>query len=372
MFKGRVRYFINSIFDILLKCKKTERDDFSIVLIKIDGIGDFIIWLDSIRQLERSFGNEKVLLVCTQKVFDLADKISFFNKIITVDIDKYRSRFFYRFSFLKKLNCFLFEKAISTIYSRDFVVDDLIHNMNAKIKIGYDGNYEYLREWQRKIVNKWYTQLVPKSGELLKSELELNAHFISILCDVPFNPQLPLYKGDLSLDSDFPQNYCVFFLSAGDGYRAWSVTNYVAVANKMRYNGTIVLLGYGRDDELRAIHFIGKLKKRNYINLVNNSSLLESLAIVSHADFVVGNDSAGIHMAVAVHTPSVCIAPGAHYGRFVPYPSFLPDKKFHPKTIFYQMDCFGCNYNCIRPIVEQYECIKKIERERVLEIIDNI
>lgn len=42
-----------------------------------------------------------------------------------------------------KSNSYSFEKIFSPVFSRDFVtVDWLVHNINAKEKIGYEGDYQ--------------------------------------------------------------------------------------------------------------------------------------------------------------------------------------------------------------------------------------
>ena len=95
-------------------------------------------------------------------------------------------------------------------------------------------------------------------------------------------------------------------------------------------------------------------------NLINKTTIQETVEIIRNSEFVIGNDSSAVHIAAATRTPSICIAPGAHYNRFVPYPEEVADHFYHPRVVVHQMPCFGCNYHCKFPVEKQLKCIQNI------------
>ena len=155
--------------------------------------------------------------------------------------------------------------------------------------------------------------------------------------------------------------YAVFSLSASYAPRAWDVVSFAEIAKTILRDYTIVLLGNGKSDREKGDEFLAHVPNPEKIdNLINKTTIQETVEIIRNSEFVIGNDSSAVHIAAATRTPSICIAPGAHYNRFVPYPEEVADHFYHPRVVVHQMPCFGCNYHCKFPVEKQLKCIQNI------------
>lgn len=375
----------------LLKLIPTKKEN-SILIMRIDFIGDSIVWLDSAKEFKKHFPNTHLVLLCNVVWKEIAENLPYFDEVIAVDKDKLFKNIGYRlkiFTILKKRK---FEQIIDMVYSRDyFVTDLLVRNMQADKKIGFVGNYENTEKNLRRILpnykqkslklkkkaDRFYTKLVESSPKPLM-ELSRNAEFIQNYLDTSFQSQLPIVPFQIPVSNQISkQDYVVIFIGASTLRRVWNIANYEEVIKKINPNYEIVLCG-GKED----IPLYEEFKKidigdRIVTNLIGKTTLIELFSIIKHAKFIITNETSASHITVAVRTPSVCILAGAHYGRFQPYiVENITDgeKKYLPKVANYFMDCYNCNHICkyISDKKTTYPCIAKISPQIIIEKIKEI
>ena len=106
--------------------------------------------------------------------------------------------------------------------------------------------------------------------------------------------------------------------------------------------------------------------------------MTDLVCLISKSSFVLGNDSAAIHIAAACRVPSVCYIHGAHFGRYVPYPNDLPEMEYHPRCVYNKMDCYWCGYRCnveFNPEMPFY-CLRTITvdivKKELLKLLNDI
>lgn len=369
LFRSLVRDFLLNNTFMLFYFPKAE--EYDLALVRTDGIGDYIVWLDSLNEYKKAYKGKKIMLICIKEVESIALLDDFYSSVISLDNRSFKNIFF-RFDFFRKLRKYSFKTVINPTYSRAFDSDNIVSVLRADEKIAYYGNNSNLYPWVKSLYNQYYTTLL--SNPLNDSiEIYNNEFFIKQLFNKDFSASIPSFPNFIrssKFDNLLVNNYCVFFLSARK-FRAWDITNFIELSNSLISKFDIVLLGAGTNDELLSAEFIRGSKDRTRVfNLINETTMVETAQIVSNSKFVIGNDSVGVHLATSLRVPSICIAPGAHYGRFVPYPSELPNKFYHPRVVVYKMSCFGCDYRCIKPILNQYECVRKINFELVKQEVE--
>jgi len=93
------------------------------------------------------------------------------------------------------------------------------------------------------------------------------------------------------------------------------------------------------------------------LNLAGELTVRESAALIEQCDLCVGNDTFGLHAAVAVDTPSVVIMWGGDIGRWDPW----GDPKRH-RMVRAEVDCKGCEGNCTQPC---FRCVDEIRVDSV-------
>jgi hypothetical protein len=103
----------------------------------------------------------------------------------------------------------------------------------------------------------------------------------------------------------------------------------------------------------------------------NSNGFEELVPALKAAKLVISVDTALMHLAVALGTPTICLASAAYVGEIVPYaPEITPD---NAHFIYQPMDCEGCLGNChLAPIDGMYPCVAGIEAEQVGALIKEI
>ena len=87
----------------------------------------------------------------------------------------------------------------------------------------------------------------------------------------------------------------------------------------------------------------------------------EAAAVIGECDLCVGNDTFGLHAAVAAGTPSVVIMGGGDYPRWIPWRN--PERH---RMVVREMDCFGCGWECR---YDDYHCVRGITVDEVMREI---
>jgi len=341
----------------------------SVLLIRPDAIGDFILWIDSAQHFKRIYPDKKIVLLGNHSWTDLAKKLPFWDEVWELDRTKFVRNPTYRVVLLRKIRKAGFEVAIQPVYSREFLYNDAIVRISgAQEKIGSAGDCSNIQPVEKKIGDQFYTRLIPTKPHLLM-ELKRNAEF---MCELGMNMKTGL--PDLSSVLEGVENplndvngYYVLFPGAGWSGRQWPITRFAVLAIKIyrQYGFTAVICGNSDEQEL-AESLISQTDVPT-LCMTGKTNLIELAAIIKGACFLVGNETSAIHFSAAVSTPSLCILGGGHYARYMPYEIESKIESPLPLPIIHQMDCFGCNWRCRYSYQRggPVPCIEKISVDEV-------
>ena len=170
--------------------KSSGKENEDILIIRIDGIGDFFIWLNTIKYYKIIYPNRKLTLLCSNAVKSIAEELNFFDEIITIYREKFIRNYKYRYEELKKFSKKKYNLLLSPIYSRDFFsLDWLVKSIESKEKIGFLGDTVNIKSFLKKISNKWYTRLVSINLES-SVELEKSYIFLNEISDLKIVPKI--------------------------------------------------------------------------------------------------------------------------------------------------------------------------------------
>lgn len=365
----------------------------TILVIRLDAIGDCIIWLDQAKEYKKKYPNHKIVLLHNLAWAEIAKQLPWFDQCVPFDRSKIGDRDYYK-HLIAELNKYTYEKVYSPVFSRDFfTVDWIVHNVNAVEKIGYEGDYQnndivenyienvYIQHKVNALIlkqkaDKWYDHLVPNDHQLIM-ELQRNAHFVQQTFDKNFRSHLPYIPFKYRFPSEMPNSdYSVFFLGASNSYKMWPVECFVQLTDYV-FDQTIILGGSLKEKQLAQLFLSSYKGKKHIIDMTGKTTLTELMGVIYKANLIVSNDTSASHIAVAVRTLSVCILGGGHYGRFHPYQVDViseHDKKYLPlvATSAYTK-CFNCNNKCIFPLINNHwKCIDEITVNDVIQIIKSI
>lgn len=346
----------------ILYCKLPSRrtKKYDLVLVRTDRIGDYVIWHDTIAAYKLRFPNKKVLLICNDSILTLAREESFFTEILCYNINRIKKNIKYAINFINTLKKIETDTLINSIWERIWYADIFSMAIKAHNKIAIAPKKEVGKFVQ--YYNKDYNELIDCSGFV--SEIEADEGFAkkAIWQEYGYGNYPLNVKADVStIDSPF----AVVSFSTSTVKKNWSIERFSEVINVIPSKYKIVLTGAGAYDESCAEKILDLVANpERIINYVGKTTIPEMVSIISKASFLLGNDSAAVHIASATNVPSVAILSGTHYERFLPYPLNV-NLKYSPRVVINKMDCFNCEYNCIFPDEEPFECIKRITVDKV-------
>lgn len=385
--KVRDRWVFNHFY-LKKITKTTESVSKTILIIRLDAIGDCIIWLDQAKEYRKTFPNHRLVLLHNKAWGEIAEKTHLFDEYISFDRNRICDIKYYK-KLIDRINKYHYEKVFSPVFSRDFfTVDWIVHNVNAQEKLGFEGDYQnshwiasynlyyrahYSKINLKKVADCWYTTLVSNNGCGIM-ELQRNAHFVRQTFNNKFQSHLPTITFAKEQPSTIPASkYVVFFLGASTIHRTWPTEFFAQIAQNISFQ-TLVLCGSASDMELSAEFVSVYQGKQNVINLTGKTSLIELINIIAHAELVLTNETSASHIAVATRTPSICLLGGGHYGRFQPYQVEVTselDRNILPFIVSCEdKSCFGCNWNCKHPYINnRWRCIANISTNDVIQAI---
>ena len=107
-------------FDMVLRrlAVAPKSSDGDLVIVRMDGIGDFILWFDAFKALREHHSDRRITLICNQAWQDLARQVPGFDEIIPIDVRRLRVDLGYRYRTFSDLAKRRFETVINPLYSR--------------------------------------------------------------------------------------------------------------------------------------------------------------------------------------------------------------------------------------------------------------
>ena len=344
--KNAIIYFITGIIIFIIKLKPVSKKENTLLLIRLDAIGDYILFrnfLESVRKSKKYSGYK--ITLCGNIIWkSLSESFDaqFVDDFIWVDRKKFYFNFIHKYKFLKAIYKRGFETVVETTHSREILFGDTIVNAaHAVNSIGSIGSGEEFTAWKRKLLtNKLYTELIEISNQNL-FEFEINKELFRKL----LSEKLEITKQSLDASSInrtglVKKNYVLLFPGSSDPARMWAANNFKDVAEYIisNYDYDIIITGSKSESHLFE-KIICKDSEKRFINLFGNS-LPELAKSVSEAKLLISNDTSAVHFAAATGTPFICISNGSYFGRFNPYPAGTVSNSIHlyPESFLVKMN----------------------------------
>lgn len=306
------------------------------LLIRVDEIGDFMLWHTFILPLLHSdkythyewhfCGNKSWKTLFDHLYPGIVSSTYWMDKIA------FKQKMGYRFRFLRSIYRQNFALVINPTYSRDKRYDDsIVMAAKSPENIGMLANTECLRPYEKGYDAGLYTSLFTLQEKPVFEWLR-NRAFAAFLCGETASRinslLIPAQKLPV-LPMEMPETYCVLFPGSRSAARIWPAGNFATLADFVyrTYGWTIVVAG-APSDRLYADAFISLYAGHDFIDLCGKTSLPQTLTLLKHARCMISVDTGSIHLAASVGCPVFGIFNGSQYGRFSPYPAELaPD--FH-------------------------------------------
>ncbi len=376
-FFNLIKYLIYLILDTILSFQKQEKTPKTLLLIKLDSIGDYLLFRNFLKffKTSDSYRNYKITLLGNIVWKDLAEKFDkeSVDNFLWLDRNKFSNNLFYKFQLLNSIYKSGFETVIDCAYSREILFgDSIIKTSRATNRIGSVGSPDNYVKWKRNLLtDKFYTNLISTSDKII-FEFERNREFISKI----LNYNLDIRKPNLDtneIDSfDFEEKYIVIFPGANDTKRRWSVEKFSKVIFHIVNNYKFLIVLAGSNSDVKIVEKIFKHFVTNRVkNFVGKTNLPEFAKLIAGAELLITNETSAVHFAASVNTPFVCISNGNHFGRFHPYPEeagvegvFIYPKeiKNNLANIDYLKSKYGFGSNLDINLIDENEVISIVDK----------
>lgn len=306
-----------------------------VIIVRIDSIGDYILFRNFLHQLASSeqYKGKKLCLIGNKAWKDLAEKYDsgIIDTFIWYSTDVYKRKY----RFLKSVRQLKAAEIINPTHSRTIIDDDIVRYSGAKLKTGTHGDSIRMHPDKKKLQDKIYHRLFPA---LPISEFEFlrNRYFFANF----LNRKDLVHKPSIDhTDKKVVTNNIIIFPGAQIDFRKWPADHFAALINSLqkKYNCSFIICGGPSDKELAQKIMKAVTDTENVINVAGNTSLPELIDYISNAALLVSNETSAVHIAAAVNTPVVCVSNGNHFGRFNPYPASVSDLVYtvYPDDSFY-------------------------------------
>jgi ADP-heptose:LPS heptosyltransferase len=378
----KTRRVLSLVVDKLVSLFPVAARQDRVLIIRLDAIGDFVLWLGAAQVMARAYKAKgcTVILVADPTWAEWANELHIFDQVIPVNRRTYDRNILYhivRAMRIRRLGC---RTAIEPTYSRIYYPgDSIVRTCGAQERIGFGCDQSNSGVADRRMSDRWYTRLVPASPAPL-TELERNTEFVNGLLGTDLDVLIPDLRslGPLRLLKEFwPEvdastPYYVLFPGAAWGGKRWPVSSFRDIAERLHeqtgWRG--VVCGGPADLDLAAELCNGN--DISLVNLVGRTSLSELVSVISHARLVLTNDTSAVHIAAAAGVPSICVLGGGHFGRFLPYPFQEQESAAAPQVVIHKMDCFNCDWNCIYDVPKDSPppCIARVTVDDVWRAVE--
>jgi len=291
----------------------------SILVLKLDHIGDFLLAMPALALLRRSFPRARITLLCASWNTGIARKTGLFDTIIPFDFfpgqaDAYRRRIDPRR--VEELNLPMFDLAIDLRVDEDTRV--LMRHVSARCKAGY---FSRLMPSDMAIVVPQAPLEPPDRSGILPHQRSLMLRLVStvVACLDPLEDSRRLIERIVAehdptvaqMRRNWKGKVVVVNTSSGREIKNWPLDNFVAICRWLARDlaATVVLIG-GPGQKRDATRVQRQLRSPALVNLVGQIPLEKSFSVIKHADLFLGNDSGLTHAAAMLNVPTVALYSG--------------------------------------------------------------
>lgn len=346
---------IPSLFRLFSLARTPEK---RLLIIKTDAIGDYILFRNFIEVIYNAekYKDYQIDLLGNNlwQPIALNYDASFINQFFFINPDElYHSP-------LKtiKLGWHLFKKnyeiVLQPTYARTLINDGLAGLTAVKQIIGFEGDTERIAPKYKVKTDRFYTERIPLAESVLFEFDRSRFFFETVLMQAVelYGPLLPV--------NQTKKNGVVIFPGAGVGKRSWEAEKFLTLIRLINQQTKQPVYLAGSAGELEIGDYIEKnLTPQSVTNLINKTSLIQLVGLISDASLIISNETSAIHIAAATQTNAVCIMGGGHFERFAPYPEYMENK---PVCVYKKMECYSCNWSCKFTIAvgDPYPCLAEI------------
>ena len=337
-----------------------------ILVIQLGDIGDVVLTLPAIGVLGRTFPNRPLVLCVREHARELMEDCPWVQHVLSVNKQKrsFTDALAYQLQFFRELRK---RRCTLAIELRTGTRGAVIARLSgAKTRVARYANDGTL--WR----NRLFTHLVRPAHEGTQYAARHNLNIM-----LPFGLSEPDLRPTLSISRRRREKAKDIFAKAGVPdhgpmvavhpfslwkYKEWDIAEMARLLDhiQIRYHCNLVVTGAPNERE-RAVALVGKCRQKPY-NLAGETSIGELPAVLQACRLFIGVDTAALHMAAAVGTPTVGIFGPSSWTNWAPRGrDHLMVKKGLACQPCSQKGCEGS---------EKSRCLEELTAEEVLQMME--
>lgn len=293
---------------------KNINDTNKILIVRLDEIGDVVLATPFLRELRKNYPNAHITLIVKPQIYNLVELCPYVDRILT--FKRYQGRFGFfinilnTYSFAKKnLQKEKFDLAIIPRWDTDvYGASYLAYFSKAKRRVAYSEKVSPIKAIENKGFDEFFTDVIKETKHI--HEVERNLDVIRYLGGKINDDCLEAYieKGNTKRIPESMQSLQFVIATATSSVeKEWDIEKYIQVINeiKKKFNVDVTLIGNGKRAEKQADILEQSCDIKN--NLVNKTSLRESLLLLKNADIYLGGDTGPTHLAASVGLKGIAL-----------------------------------------------------------------
>ncbi|MSO92300.1 MAG: glycosyltransferase family 9 protein [Rhodospirillales bacterium] len=371
----RRRWWLFRPFDLIARHWPVFRRRRGVLVVRMDGIGDMVLFRAAIDHYPAIFGVDKadITVLGCASWGSIADKVFEGFRVRVIDEHAFARNALYRFRVSLWVRGLAPAVAVCDSYLRRALMSDSLVWVSGAPKTVV--SLPYVNESTRVEFSYYLSQVnrIIDTGVYPTHEVSRHFRFISAIAGRVIAPQAPNISWRASPPPIPPgAPYAVLNAGSNEPGRRWPIGFYAEIADRLLARGYRVAL-VGKSGEIpdeearRAI-----VARPGAIDLTDKTSLAQLLDLMSHAALIVSNDTGPAHLAMALGRPTIVLVGGGHFGSFVPYPpeAAPPTARF----VYQEMECYHCFWRCTKRATkfDVFPCISAIGIDRVWSAIEDL
>ena len=365
----RRRWWLFRCFDLLVRYLPVLKKNKGLLVVRMDGIGDMVLFRRTLEDYERVFNVKKTdITVLGCKSWGAIGNIIFEGYgLCIIDEHAFARRVFYRFWVGLIARQIAPEITICDSYlRRAMMADSLVWMVNAPRSIS---SIPFINESTRAEYTYYLSQVdqLVDTGPYPTHEIIRHYQFLSEILGETIQPKLPKINWrDQPLQTVYDiqkSPYAVLNPGSNEYGRRWPFKNYLKIADYLRNEGLRVVIVGGKNEKVFDSH--NDFNNDEIFDLSGKTELSQLLDIIKHATCVISNDTGPAHLSIALGTPTVVVVGGGHFGSFVPYPEEV--RPSFARFAFEDMSCYHCFWRCTKREnnSEAFPCVSNVSVDTI-------
>jgi len=345
-----INYFLLNFFSF--KGGKSN----NLMFIQTGGIGDLVIFSKLVEVL-KYLENYEVYFLIREEFSDLFEEYRIKKKIIPLKINKFRYNIFYRYYFIQYLKSLKIYEVYNLTSARTAWNDCLALCIGANKTICNYNNWNTVYPSYKNSMHKKYDIILNKDIFNEYNRIDEVIKFLQKAYNLNkiYNDNT---ESTVERKNDFFDLVIAPFSSENN--RNWDIINFIKIVKKFESIYKILIVISPSQEIEAKKHFI----KFSVSFSTDLYDLTELKTVIANSKLFIGLDSGITHIALTTNIKIIAIIGGGNYGRYLPKPN-----DFQTKYLFHQLDCFGCEWQCI---LKEKKCITKVTVERIYSAICQI